>query len=865
MNYKLNLLTKKRHFMKKLTLTLVALFVAFMSFGQGNITYELNGGVMNDYGYQNKADMLVGFNQDYNQVFGIDESATWYTWETLDQILAAGDPISRIPTFATQMYELLITEKWEWLHTYILATVAEQGLPEIAAGTGGNAFLRYNVSAFFINGVRSGWPISADYAIAGQDEVFFPAWGNGWSSPTSYDGAEDVALNMPYREDWRFDGWYDNPNFTGEKLSKIAAGTEGDLTLYAKWSDAHTCKEVWAMEVGTETNVGGVVTYVGGDVAYIQESGAGLMLDGVSSLELEVGKKVVVEGTVAKHGDFIKLTDVELTKSEDGALPNVKSTTIQAILADVDKDYETFIYQRVKLLGAIVKSYDSNGYATLVDDVGRAIELRTILDQNDFKAGTKIDIVAVLAGETGVYLINDVADIEKSVTTVLDPFEYAALEDGKYTLSNKWIYSVNTDNLASNMIGSANFVRGMAAKDGKMYFIDRDLKQLTVIDGETGERLAPIKLASNIFTYEVDGETKTAGTLPYNDIKLDDAGNVLIGNCITSNAQPFQVWKINLETGEGELIVNEILGDNPDFAEAAIRFDAFGVWGDIDGDGVIMAANASEMNAFFWTVSGGTVEPADLIEFDTFTEGTLLTGLANPGTAPQVFPLDDTLFYLDGNATFPTLLDFDGSVLDGFYADLNLINDETTNPGLTYKLNEGHNGLIEFDLAGEHFFLIAASNTLGTPPSAFRLMKWKDANKEFADLETLWTFPAAGMGGATNAYRTAVPSVEVDETNGIAYLYVYTGENGYAMYEFKVADGTSVNNTFDNQNIQISIIDRTVNFGETLNSVAVYSLTGQTVANAANVNSMTMSESGIYIIKATKADGNSAVAKVIIK
>ena len=33
----------------------------------------------------------------------------------------------------------------------------------------------------------------------------------------------------------------------------------------------------------------------------------------------------------------------------------------------------------------------------------------------------------------------------------------------------------------------------------------------------------------------------------------------------------------------------------------------------------------------------------------------------------------------------------------------------------------------------------------------------------------------------TNAYRTAVPTVEVREDK--AYIYLYTGENGYGVYE----------------------------------------------------------------------------------
>ncbi len=455
------------------------------------------------------------------------------------------------------------------------------------------------------------------------------------------------------------------------------------------------------------------------------------------------------------------------------------------------------------------------------------------------------------------------ADNKDASNATQDTFNYPVL-GGKYSLTNKWLYSVKADNYVANKVGNKDFVRGMVAKDGKMYFIDRELKQLTVVDGTTGARLTPIALGSNVFTYDDNGETKVAGTLPFNDIKLDGAGNMLVGNCITSNAQPFQIWKIDMATGQGTLILQEILKNNPDFAASPIRFDAFGVYGDVTKNGVIMAANASAMEAYRWTITNGVVGAAEVIVFDTQTEGTYLTGKANPGSAPQIFPLDETMFYLDGNATLPTLIDEDGNILDGFYHNTAVINDEVTSPGNTFKLNDGHNGLIEFEMGGEYFFLVAAANTAGTPPSSFRLFKWKDANKSFADMTNLWTFPAVGMGAASNSYRTAVPSVEVNENTKIAKLYVYAGENGYGMYEFSSVS-TGVNSLYNNDVLKVNVVDRSLNFNESVANVAIYSLTGQLVNQAQNVNSVKVLNSGVYLVKATTFAGETAVVKVIVK
>ena len=270
------------------------------------------------------------------------------------------------------------------------------------------------------------------------------------------------------------------------------------------------------------------------------------------------------------------------------------------------------------------------------------------------------------------------------------------------------------------------------------------------------------------------------------------------------------------------------------------------------------------MEAYKWEIKGGVAGKATMIEIATDVEGTYLTGLANPGTAPQIFPLDEFYFYLDGNATLPTLIDMSGNVIDGFYNNVPAQSDLTTSPGNEWKINQGHNGLIEFELGGEYFFLIAGTNTIGVPPSTFRLYKWKDASKLFSEMVPMWTFPAAGMGAVSNAYRTAIPYVEVNEAAKTAKLYVYTGENGYGMYEFSAAT-TGIRDTYNNDAVSVTVNGKSLLLSERVASVSVFSVTGQLVAQAQKVESVTVSESGIFIVKATTLDGKTAVHKVIVK
>ena len=69
--------------MKKFTLLVAALAISLVTFAQGTITYNLNGGVTNDYGWKNKGDMFADFMAD--------NGATEF--ETLEYYKAQTDPL----------------------------------------------------------------------------------------------------------------------------------------------------------------------------------------------------------------------------------------------------------------------------------------------------------------------------------------------------------------------------------------------------------------------------------------------------------------------------------------------------------------------------------------------------------------------------------------------------------------------------------------------------------------------------------------------------------------------------------------------------------------------------------------------------
>ena len=58
---------------------------------------------------------------------------------------------------------------------------------------------------------------------------------NGIGNPTSYTSeTETITLNDPSKENFIFEGWYTDARFN-KKVTEITKGSEGDITLYAKW------------------------------------------------------------------------------------------------------------------------------------------------------------------------------------------------------------------------------------------------------------------------------------------------------------------------------------------------------------------------------------------------------------------------------------------------------------------------------------------------------------------------------------------------------------------------------------------------------------------------------------------------------
>ena len=204
------------------------------------ITYELNGGVWNKYGWTSKKDMYNALLDDWRAYSGSTRTNVSY-----EEQLGIGNSSKGIPTtiYYTEdrlALQALFTDatyapEWGWLATYVDAVAVAQSKATQPTTAAGN--LVYALGNFFgeDNVHATDWMGAVDFT--GEEAhitAFAPYWGQTFPLPTQ--PTEEVVLNAPYREGYEFDGWYTTSDFSGSVVTTVDENTDG--TLYAKWIES---------------------------------------------------------------------------------------------------------------------------------------------------------------------------------------------------------------------------------------------------------------------------------------------------------------------------------------------------------------------------------------------------------------------------------------------------------------------------------------------------------------------------------------------------------------------------------------------------------------------------------------------------
>lgn len=425
-------------------------------------------------------------------------------------------------------------------------------------------------------------------------------------------------------------------------------------------------------------------------------------------------------------------------------------------------------------------------------------------------------------------------------------------------IENLWIYSINEANFPEQL-GSDQ--RGMAAYKGNLYISERadGAGYLLEFSGETGEYLRTIALSGDYLTLS-DGNSLG---WPCNDVFTDAAGNLCVANMITSvsSSSQLNVCTVDISTGKTTRVFESYLSNT------TMRIDNCMVYGDITKAGAKIFAAPSGNNAtsstnkrriYCWTRNYDHTSSTDVYEdWSSSYKSTWSyypSSATNFGNAPRVLPLSTSRIIVDGAAIYPTLYQYGNysvSIEDSFESNTAIRPTGMLSAGMcTATVNNKPLFIYSFNDNESEFFNFAIAYN----PSDF----------DFAEMEILWTVPKAGLGNVGHSYVSSIPAT-IANADGSITLFIYTPNNGIAAY--RIYDPTtSVESVFDEDDVKIKLIDKTVTVSEEAYVIEVFNTAGVIVAN--NTNSKTLDVAhlvnGVYIVRAT-TDNGVITESIVIK
>ena len=156
----------------------------------------------------------------------------------------------------------------------------------------------------------------------------------------------------------------------------------------------YTIAEVKALELNTECLTKGVVTFVSGKNAFIQDSTGGINIYRPSAdFSLNIGDELLVSGKTTLYGEAPELGNTVI-KSKT---PSTPVTPLEISLAALVADPLAHFGELVKINEVEIVEYDDKGNAIVSDGRNTAPLYKIELDPEIFTVGTEVSFTAIAA------------------------------------------------------------------------------------------------------------------------------------------------------------------------------------------------------------------------------------------------------------------------------------------------------------------------------------------------------------------------------------------------------------------------------------------------------------------------------------
>lgn len=454
-----------------------------------------------------------------------------------------------------------------------------------------------------------------------------------------------------------------------------------------------------------------------------------------------------------------------------------------------------------------------------------------------------------------------------SAFAVTDGQTYESI-DG-FNCENLWVFDRfhAEEAYMGNPIASKN--ARTATTDGTTIYVGLSGETATIekFDLKTGAYLGSLALTK--------GGEAFSGTLAVNQVGFDEYGHFYAATFSANSLGDgqYEVYTVDLTTGAvtsvGDLFFDGGLG----------RIDYCDVIGDITGveaNATVMAVTcaADNMNVFKWVrekgsdewmggwtgqatfqaIEAGQTYPNGITGFST---GSVLKIVRDGSKSGNV-----NMFYIDGFTSAPALYGSDGAMIDNISnADLKKTDKETgVTTGTVPEPALGTNGIAEGSV-GKTNLMIYSEGQYDAPHKCQAVITTVDENMSFESMKPLWIVPADGLGQTTDGVR--VHSLFcLPQKDGSALLLTFKCYNGMGVYKITKKKEDSVeSNVVAAANITVN--GNVIAVSEVAESIEVFNVAGQKVAEARNASEVAAPATGAYIVKAVVA-GAPVVKKVIL-